>query len=40
MRYLNPGQRDIGKLLLYLAESVHEDVPIEELSSVVKHIIE
>lgn len=40
IRYLNPGQRDIGKLLLYLAESVHEDVPIDELASVVKHIID
>lgn len=40
IRYLSPGQRDIGKLLLYLAESVHEDVPLEELSAVVKHIID
>jgi len=35
-----PHQKEIGKILTYLAESVHELVPPEELEPVVKHVIE
>ncbi|EGR27637.1 sda1 domain protein 1, partial [Ichthyophthirius multifiliis] len=39
-KYLQPHQKEITKILAYLAESVHKLVPPEELQSVVKHIIE
>ncbi len=40
LKYLTPHQKDIGKLLAYLAESVHEQLPVEELEPLVKHIID
>ena len=35
-----PHQKEISKILSYLAESVHDLVPPEELDPVVKHVIE
>ena len=40
LRYLTPSQRDVGHLMVYLAESIHEDIPAEELYPITKHIID
>lgn len=37
---MNPGQKDVGKVLACFCESVHSLVSEEELHPIVKHIIE
>jgi protein SDA1 len=39
-KYLMPHQKEIAKILSYLAESVHELIAPEELEPIVKHVIE
>lgn len=37
---MSPSQRDIGRVLTALAESVHEEVPLDQLTTVVKRLID
>lgn len=39
-KYCFPHQREIGKILAFLAEACHDLVPIEELKPILKHIID
>lgn len=39
-KYLLPHQKDVTKILSYLAESIHKLVPPEELANTLKHIVE
>jgi protein SDA1 len=40
IKYLDPKQKDVPRVLLALAESIHEIVPEDEIETIVKHIIE
>lgn len=40
IKYLEPKQNQVHKVLTYFAESVHQNLPDEEIEPVVKHIIE
>lgn len=39
-KYCFPHQREIGKILAFLAESCHQIVPTEEFHPIIKHIID
>lgn len=39
-KYLYPTQKDIAKVLAYLAESTHDSVPSGEIEPIVNHLIE
>lgn len=39
-KYLLPHQKDVTKILAYLAEATHKLVPPEEMMGTVKHIVE
>ncbi len=39
-KYLFPTQKEVVKMLAYLAESVHENVPPYDLENVIKHVID
>lgn len=39
-KYLQPNQKEVVKILAYLAESVHEMVPPYDLEPIVKHLID
>lgn len=39
-RYLIPHHKEIHKILAYLAESVHNLVPAEDLAPIIKHLID
>ncbi|KAM3132275.1 hypothetical protein pb186bvf_015605 [Paramecium bursaria] len=39
-KYLYPNNKDIAKLFAYLAESIHDQIPREELCPLIKHIID
>lgn len=40
MKYLFPHQKEIAKILAYVAESCHDMVPPDEMQAVIKHIID
>lgn len=40
MKYLEPKQKEVPKVLTYFAESVHELVPDDEIEAIISHIIE
>lgn len=40
MKYLFPHQKEIAKILTYLAESVHDQEPPEDMQVVIKHMID
>lgn len=39
-KYLLPHQKDVTKILAYLAEATHKLVPPDEMMGTVKHIVE
>lgn len=39
-KYINPHQKEIHKILSYLAESVHDLIPQEDLEQIIKHLID
>ena len=39
-KYINPHQKEIHKILSYLAESVHDLIPQEDLEPIIKHLID
>ena len=40
VKYLEPKQKEVHKVLTYFAESVHELVPDDEIEAIIKHICE
>lgn len=40
MKYLNPNHKEIHKILAYLAESIHNLVPSDDLEPIIKHLVD
>ena len=39
-KYLYPTQKDIARVLSFLAEATHDVIPPDELEPIVRHIID